>query len=180
MAFAVQWTVNAVAWILSNLLSSLTFRAGLEPYCNRVMSDHKWSGKLKTSTLTTRSDLDSKLRVLPTNGPVIEGIDPPYQIDDVVNISCTSGPSKPTAHMKWFINDMEFPPTSESRYPAIRHPNGLQTTRIDLEFKIDHSHFYRGEIKIVCMSSIPQVYSSTSEELVIGDRGSSINPYHGE
>lgn len=44
---------------------------------------------------------------MPTNGPVIEGIDPPYQIDDIVNISCTAGPSKPTAHMKWFINEME-------------------------------------------------------------------------
>ncbi|KAF8784488.1 Cell adhesion molecule 2 like protein [Argiope bruennichi] len=127
---------------------------------------------------TVKADKELRIYVLPTNGPVIEGIDPPYQIDDVVNISCTSGPSKPTAHMKWFINDKEYSPTSESRYPAMRHPNGLQTTRIDLEFKIDHSHFYRGEIKIVCMSSIPQVYSSTSEELVIGDRGSSINPYH--
>ncbi|KFM61028.1 hypothetical protein X975_01201, partial [Stegodyphus mimosarum] len=65
--------------------------------------------------------------------------------------------------MKWYINDREYPPTSESRYPPMRHPNGLQTTRIGLEFKIDRSYFYKGEIKIVCVSSIPQVYSSTSE-----------------
>nr|XP_042898122.1 uncharacterized protein LOC122269382 [Parasteatoda tepidariorum] len=56
---------------------------------------------------TVKADKELRIYVLPTNGPIIEGIDPPYQIDDVVNITCTSGPSKPTAHMKWYINDRE-------------------------------------------------------------------------
>lgn len=45
--------------------------------------------------------------VLPTHGPVIDALNPPYFINQVLNISCTSGASKPTAHMKWYINDLE-------------------------------------------------------------------------
>lgn len=45
--------------------------------------------------------------VLPTNGPIIQGINTPYFIDEIFNISCTSGASKPPAHMIWYINDEE-------------------------------------------------------------------------
>lgn len=42
--------------------------------------------------------------VLPKGVPVIEGADSMYEVGDKVNVTCSSGPSKPAATLRWFIN----------------------------------------------------------------------------
>ncbi|XP_023213475.1 uncharacterized protein LOC111616274 [Centruroides sculpturatus] len=116
--------------------------------------------------------------VLPDRPPHIEGMNPPYQIGDRINVTCTSGPSKPAVQLKWIINGIDVAPDFEIRYPQIRHSGGLQSTKIGLEFELDPSQFWQSEMQLRCMASIAQVYSSNSEELVIGDRGTDIVPYH--
>lgn len=41
---------------------------------------------------------------LPDEGPRISGGRPRYQIGDKVSLNCSSGRSKPAAHLVWFIN----------------------------------------------------------------------------
>lgn len=56
-------------------------------------------------------------------------------------------------------------------------PAGLRSRRIGLVFRPALYRNVNGIVRIVCLSSIPQVYASTSEEIVIRDR---TNPYHGK
>jgi hypothetical protein len=41
---------------------------------------------------------------IPEEGPRIHGGKPRYQTGDTVNVNCTSGRSKPPAHLTWYIN----------------------------------------------------------------------------
>lgn len=45
--------------------------------------------------------------VLPQEGPKIEGSQSRYEVGDYVNVTCKSGPSKPGAVLKWYINGKE-------------------------------------------------------------------------
>lgn len=43
--------------------------------------------------------------VLPYEDPVIKGLYSQYQLGDLVNLTCSYGPSKPNASLTWYIND---------------------------------------------------------------------------
>jgi len=45
--------------------------------------------------------------VLPQQKLSLIGVKPFYQIGDIVDISCVSGPSKPPAILAWFVNDQQ-------------------------------------------------------------------------
>lgn len=45
--------------------------------------------------------------VLPEDGPTISGVKPQYQVGDDVNVTCSAGPSKPAASLRWYINGHE-------------------------------------------------------------------------
>ena len=72
---------------------------------------------------------------LPDEGPRITGGRPRYQIGDAVRVNCTSGRSKPAAHLNWFINGE----------PA---DVGLETSILGLEFRVRGKHFRRGDMKL--------------------------------
>ena len=44
---------------------------------------------------------------LPEEKPIVEGALQKYEPGDLVAVNCTSAPSKPAAHLVWYINGKE-------------------------------------------------------------------------
>ncbi|RZF44486.1 hypothetical protein LSTR_LSTR002259 [Laodelphax striatellus] len=110
---------------------------------------------------------------LPEEGPRITGGRPRYQVGDTVRLNCTSGRSKPAAHLTWFINgDQVKVNSSYLRGPYMHYSGreGLETTTLGLEFRVDSRHFHRGDMKLKCLATIATVYWNSNEESVEGDR----------
>jgi hypothetical protein len=55
----------------------------------------------------------------PDHGPVITGGKARYQIGDMVRLNCTSGRSKPAAHLQWFINGEPADPILTRQYETL-------------------------------------------------------------
>lgn len=55
----------------------------------------------------------------PDHGPVIAGGKARYQIGDMVRLNCTSGRSKPAAHLQWFINAEPADPILTRQYDTL-------------------------------------------------------------
>lgn len=47
---------------------------------------------------------------------------------------------------------------------------GLETTTLGLEFRVEARHFRRGDMKLKCLATIATVYWNSNEESVEGDR----------
>lgn len=73
----------------------------------------------------------------PDHGPVITGGKARYQIGDMVRLNCTSGRSKPAAHLQWFINGEPAEPSLLRQFETlVTGREGNQVERLDL-FYID-------------------------------------------
>ncbi|KAG8184780.1 hypothetical protein JTE90_011566 [Oedothorax gibbosus] len=127
---------------------------------------------------TVKAEDELRVYVLPKEPPVIEGADSMYEVGDRVNITCNSGPSKPAATLSWYINGVQANATFVRKYSSIRHYSGLQTSQVGLEFVVGSKDFDHGKLKLRCVATISQVYSSGSEELIIGDRGQASGSHH--
>lgn len=89
------------------------------------------------------------IAALPEEGPRITGGKPRYQMGDVVRVNCTSGRSKPAAHLNWFINGEPADPTFLRTYDTvITGREGLETSILGLEFRVKNRHFRRGDMKL--------------------------------
>ncbi|CAG2162451.1 unnamed protein product [Oppiella nova] len=107
---------------------------------------------------------------LPKEGPVITGIRAQqYGIGDLVNVTCSAGPSKPQSTLSWLINGE---PADESCLRYIQTPkrmDGLQKCSLQLQFNAERHQFIGGIIKLRCTSVISQAYSMSSEEIIVSD-----------
>uniref|UniRef100_A0A1B6GB06 Ig-like domain-containing protein n=3 Tax=Proconiini TaxID=565685 RepID=A0A1B6GB06_9HEMI len=120
---------------------------------------------------TVSDHADMVTVALPSRGPVITGGRPRYNIGDTVNVNCTSGSSKPAAHLAWFINGDQVN-SSYLRGP-VRAPEGdegLETTTLGLQFQVDARHFHKGDMKLKCLATIATVYWNSNEESVEGEK----------
>lgn len=133
------------------------------------------------------------LTALPEDGPRITGGRPRYQIGDAVRVNCTSGRSKPAAHLNWFINGEPADSSFLRNYDKlITGREGLETSVLGLEFRVRGKHFRRGDMKLKvflthnlrqkmvsrifpfillqCLATIATVYWRSNEESVEGDK----------
>ncbi|XP_054262156.1 uncharacterized protein LOC128986074 isoform X2 [Macrosteles quadrilineatus] len=120
----------------------------------------------------TVSDHGDMLTVaLPEEGPRISGGKPRYQVGDIVRVNCTSGSSKPAAQLMWFINGEQVN-SSYLRGPTVQFVGreGLETSTLGLEFKVEAKHFKRGDLKLKCLATIATVYWNSNEESVEGEK----------
>ncbi|GFY38378.1 ig-like domain-containing protein [Trichonephila inaurata madagascariensis] len=113
--------------------------------------------------------LRNQFRFLPKDGPTISGVKPQYQVGDDVNVTCSAGPSKPAAQLRWYINGHEAPSEFEIRYNPIRHQDRLVVSTLGLRFTAEPRHFWHGAMKLRCSAVISQAYSMSSEEIIVGD-----------
>lgn len=94
--------------------------------------------------------------VLPKDGPRITGGRPRYQAGDTVSVNCTSGRSKPATRLNWFINGEPAEPDSLREHDSIiTGREGLETSTLGLEFKVETKHFRRGDMKLKVRETSP-------------------------
>ncbi|GFY60658.1 putative beat protein [Trichonephila inaurata madagascariensis] len=112
-----------------------------------------------------------KVYVLPDEDPKILGSQPRYEVGDVVNVTCRSGPSKPAAALKWYINGKEADMGMERIHAVEDHLDGLSTSSLGLVFRVRPTDLHQGgAVTLRCTATVSQTYSTTSEELIVGDR----------
>lgn len=120
-------------------------------------------------TVSDHSDMVTV--ALPNRGPVITGGRPRYNIGDTVRVNCTSGSSKPAAHLAWFINgDQVNSSYLRGPYRTQIKEDGLETTTLGLQFRVEPRHFRRGDMKMKCLATIATVYWNSNEESVEGEK----------
>ena len=128
--------------------------------------------------------------MLPETDPRITGGRARYQINDRVNVNCTSGRSKPAVKLTWFINGQHAGPEYVKQYKTFTTGReGLEQTILGLRFRVRHEHFKHGDMKlkvivmnfhripisytnfiIQCLGVIESVYWKSNEESVMGDK----------
>lgn len=87
--------------------------------------------------------------MLPENDPRITGGRVRYQINDRVNVNCTSGRSKPGVKLTWFINGHHAGPEYVKHYKTLKTGReGLEQTVLGLRFRVKHEHFKHGDMKL--------------------------------
>ncbi|KAH8278036.1 hypothetical protein KR026_004211, partial [Drosophila bipectinata] len=109
---------------------------------------------------------------LPDQGPPkISGGRPRYQIGDYVRINCTAGRSKPAVELSWFVNGEIAEPQKLRKYDTIvSGREGLETSVLGLQFRVEQKHFRNGDMKLKCVASLSTLYWRSNEESVEGDR----------
>lgn len=109
---------------------------------------------------------------LPDQGPPkISGARPRYQIGDWVRINCTVGRSKPAVELSWFVNGEPAEPRTLRKYPSVLSGReGLETSTLGLQFRVEQHHFRNTDMKLKCVASLSTLYWRSNEESVEGDR----------
>ncbi|KAH8323304.1 hypothetical protein KR067_004869, partial [Drosophila pandora] len=109
---------------------------------------------------------------LPDQGPPkISGGRPRYQIGDYVRINCTAGRSKPAVELSWYVNGEIAEPQKVRKYDTIvSGREGLETSVLGLQFRVEQKHFRNGDMKLKCVASLSTLYWRSNEESVEGDR----------
>ncbi|XP_076323665.1 uncharacterized protein LOC143232306 [Tachypleus tridentatus] len=125
---------------------------------------------------TVKADKDMTVYVLPEGKPRIDGIDGMYEIGDYVNLTCVSKPSKPAAVLSWTINSQQVDERFLTPMITERHPDGLESTILGLQFQVTLNHFNKGVMTVRCTATISQNYYSHSEETLLGERLKSASP----
>nr|XP_053628038.1 uncharacterized protein LOC128685497 [Cherax quadricarinatus] len=95
---------------------------------------------------------------IPENDPHISGIHTKYHVGDVVQVNCTSSPSKPAASLMWYINDKQADSVSLIDYAPVPNSEGLETSILGLHFRARLSHLQKGHLKLRCTATIAAVY----------------------
>ncbi|KAL7045569.1 hypothetical protein ACKWTF_002262 [Chironomus riparius] len=114
---------------------------------------------------------DMVVVVLPETDPKITGGRARYQINDKVNVNCTSGRSKPAVKLTWFINGVPAHSEIIRHYKPIKTGReGLEQTVLNLKFYVQQHHFKNGDMKLKCLGVIESIYYKSNEESVIGDK----------
>jgi len=45
--------------------------------------------------------------VVPSEGPIIDGSEPAYEINNLINLTCAANPSTPAQALTWYINNQK-------------------------------------------------------------------------
>ncbi|XP_076333726.1 uncharacterized protein LOC143237897 isoform X1 [Tachypleus tridentatus] len=125
---------------------------------------------------TIMGEKELTVYVLPPDGPNIHGSQPRYDIGDIVNVTCKSNPSKPSANLRWFINDIEALQENVTASPNVEDSDGLVSSVSSLSFEVTPELFANDVFSLRCSSTVAQNYSLSSEKLIIGRTGTPESP----
>lgn len=126
---------------------------------------------------TERAQKEMIVYVLPYQDPLIKGLYSQYQIGDLVNLTCSYGPSKPNASLTWYINDRKVPTASDEAVHRTHYVDGegLSHAHSRISFVAQPSHFWHGTMEIRCASHAALPYYASSEEITIRDYGRTVD-----
>ncbi|XP_047119801.1 uncharacterized protein LOC124802834 [Schistocerca piceifrons] len=110
---------------------------------------------------------DMLVVALPQEGPRISGGRPRYQVGDTVSLDCSSGPSRPAAHLVWYINDQQAERSQLVGPREVSRRDGLVTTVLGLRFVAAARHFREdGSLLLKCQASVAALYWRSEEHSV--------------
>ncbi|KAK8784450.1 hypothetical protein V5799_009186 [Amblyomma americanum] len=142
-----------------------------------------WPGCSLRALLTAPRPV-SLAAVLPPEDPVIRGLRSQYQLGDLVNLTCSYGPSKPNASLTWYINDRKVPTGSGERVEEGSHHGAeggeeeeslLWQAHSRLWFSAQASHLWHGAMEVRCASHAALPYFVSSEEITVRDYGRTVD-----
>ncbi|CAH1169772.1 unnamed protein product [Phaedon cochleariae] len=120
------------------------------------------------SFASAQSEAKMEVVELPTENPVITGVEEDYQIGDEISLNCTSGMSHPASILHWYINEQQIQKAGALvHYPVENHQHGLVSSVLGLRFRLSSHHFRGGSMKVKCRASMmPMLYQSDRESVV--------------
>jgi len=89
-----------------------------------------------------------------------------------VDLNCTSTKSKPTAEMRWYINNREAKAShdlSVSNTTVEVHEDSLETSTSRLKFSLTDKHFRAGVVRVKCSASINRLHTMSDEAILRGE-----------
>ncbi|XP_075974123.1 nephrin-like [Anticarsia gemmatalis] len=119
-------------------------------------------------TVSEHADMD--VVVLPNHGPVITGLHTRYRLGDYVQVNCTSGRSRPPCHLSWYINGEPAPAIAVHPPVYTLYGDELQTTLLQLNFKITQQYFTKNGVKVKCLATLASLYWRSNEESALLER----------
>ncbi|XP_063893622.1 uncharacterized protein LOC110384456 [Helicoverpa armigera] len=119
-------------------------------------------------TVSRHSDMD--VVVLPEEGPVLTGLRSRYRLGDRVQVNCTSGRSRPSCQLSWYINS-ELALTS-AMLPTIHnvYEDGMETITLQLDFMLTELHFKQSGFKVKCLATLADLYWRSNEGSALFDK----------
>ncbi|GIY37442.1 ig-like domain-containing protein [Caerostris darwini] len=119
---------------------------------------------------TIKAGKELRVHVIPKEGPRIYGVQKTYRIGDMVNMTCLFGPSKPPAHITWYINGEEAPTSYVFHsQPSSEEEDGLLISESRLNFALEPPRLWQGSLSVRCLASLSQVHATSSLELIVGE-----------
>lgn len=114
--------------------------------------------------------------VMPSGGPVIEGLKKRYDLGDTINVTCRSAPSKPPPRLKWYVNGKRAPSklTGKTQISAaassavndgVSIGMGVQAVGLNLRMPITSEDLRNKIIKLQCVSTIYKNLSEKYDEI---------------
>ncbi|XP_054709440.1 synaptogenesis protein syg-2-like [Uloborus diversus] len=101
-------------------------------------------------------------------GPSITGSKRGYLVGDLVDVNCTSARSSEPAQLQWYVNDEEVKAEFLAEYRPVLYPDGLSSTKLGLQFRVQREHFKGEEMRLKCTSALSKVLKKNSEILISG------------
>ncbi|KAJ8721614.1 hypothetical protein PYW07_002389 [Mythimna separata] len=103
--------------------------------------------------------------LLPKSGPRVEGLKDKYNLNELVIANCTLPPSRPKAHLIWYINGRDAPDsfTSGPWYRVSAERPDAAETILQLNFNVTVFDINNGMLKLKCQALIPPMYHQAVE-----------------
>ncbi|XP_064470697.1 uncharacterized protein LOC135385350 [Ornithodoros turicata] len=126
---------------------------------------------------TERGQKEMLIYVLPEEDPTIKGLQSQYKVGDVINLTCSYGPSRPNASVTWYINDRKVSGNAEEVIQTSSYIDGegLMHTTSRMMFRAQFSHFWHGAMEVRCSSHASLPYYVSSEEVNIRENGRKVD-----
>ncbi|CAL7938791.1 unnamed protein product [Xylocopa violacea] len=97
--------------------------------------------------------------VPPKELPKLQGLQPSYDIGNVLRVECTSSPSYPPAQLIFIFNGNEVHNSLIKQLPTTMPSEDdiVTSTRIGLTLRLEEYHFPDGILNVTCRSTLPGI-----------------------
>ncbi|XP_065353081.1 uncharacterized protein LOC135947983 [Cloeon dipterum] len=104
---------------------------------------------------------------LPDKRPVVTAERPDYEVGDVLRANCTSGISRPSANLTFYINDVPVSADDVRHFPARLTTDLMESSQIGLVLTLRPFHFTsQSRVTIRCDATILNAYAETAKVTV--------------
>ncbi|GBP39172.1 hypothetical protein EVAR_26958_1 [Eumeta japonica] len=97
--------------------------------------------------------------VLPESGPLISGAREQYRVGDVVDVNCTTKPSRPVTHLTWWVDNENAQP-SQLHSEVVRRIETIDATSTTLRLTFTIGTEEIPQMTLTCLANIGLAYHS--------------------